>query len=473
MRMKWETLLSTARIKTLFGQKATSLPPQDLRTQFERDYDRAIFSTTVRRLQDKAQVFIKDPSDAVRTRLTHSLEVSTVARDFGRQIGKWLVETKEVTPSEAYDIEVIASTCGLIHDLGNPPFGHAGERAISHWFKRRLEQDKNFFNFGEGATDSNSQYAQDFLKFEGNAQTVRLLCKLQMLADLNGLNITCGTFSAACKYTAASHQTVDEVGPHEKTKPGFFASEADLINSIRKETGTEDRRNPITFLTEACDDMVYLTVDIEDAIRKRILRWDQVEDFLKDDKNKVDQTLLGKCIDESRNYIKKGGLEMKGHEFDEAMAQCFRTYAIREIFSASREEFKKQYANIMEGKYNGELTRDCSASSLVNAFGTIGREMIYNSPQTLKLEVMGRRVITDLMDLFWEGAEKHDGSKKTRNFPGKIFALLSINYRRVYEDAIKKGTLPARYCRMQLVTDYICGMTDTFACRLHKELGND
>ncbi len=136
MVMKWETLLSIKRVRELItGQ--SSAKTGDHRTQFDRDYDRAVFSSPVRRLHDKTQVFPLDPNDSVRTRLTHSLEVSTVARDVAGAIGRWLLEEGEISEEAQIDsIKTIAATCGLIHDLGNPPFGHAGEVAIQEWFEQ-------------------------------------------------------------------------------------------------------------------------------------------------------------------------------------------------------------------------------------------------------------------------------------------------------------------------------------------------
>jgi dGTPase len=247
---------NTTRVRELYEAGGPTKLPQDLRTEFERDYGRAIFSTPVRRLQDKAQVFPLERHDAVRTRLTHSIEVSSVARDLAAAAAEWMLRKKLLTKdTDGRDITTIAATCGLIHDIGNPPFGHSGEIAIADWFKEKLHSDPRFFDqLAPGApSPQDSQFAQDFLKFEGNAQTQRLLSKLQILADRYGLNLTCGTLSASCKYTARSNEIEKTV--HERSKPGFFASENELIDRVRRETGTLTARNPITYLVEASDDM--------------------------------------------------------------------------------------------------------------------------------------------------------------------------------------------------------------------------
>lgn len=221
--MEWEKLLSEKRIRDIGKNDTSTNQPPDERTEHGRDYDRAIFSTPVRRMQDKTQVFPLEPNDSVRTRLTHSLEVSNIARNMARSIGNWLFEEGEIKKSQQRDsIEIIATTCGLIHDLGNPPFGHAGEKAIQEWFECQDEKDSSFFKFASKPENA-ERLKKDFLKFEGNAQTIRLISKLQVLADFHGLNFTCATMSAACKYIASANEITKS--RHEKSKLGYFTSE--------------------------------------------------------------------------------------------------------------------------------------------------------------------------------------------------------------------------------------------------------
>ena len=463
MEMKWEKLLSDMRIRDLFEQAKPR--KKNHRTEYERDYDRAIFCTPVRRLHDKAQVFPLEPNDSVRRRLTHSLEVSTVARDIGRAIGGWLEEKDEIDKEQAKDIETIAATCGLIHDLGNPPFGHAGETAIKEWFKRKLEEDKAFF---DGICGEESQYAQDFLRFESNAQTLRLISKLQILSDLYGLNFTCATVSAACKYTVPSHR-IDKSVP-EKAKTGYFASEQNLIHSVRKQTGTGDARNPITFIVEACDDMVYSVVDLEDAITKNLFDWKTLKEKLEKHGGK-ENSVLKRCFREARNMIKKpGAVELHGRSEDEAMGEAFRVYAIGELVSAAIETFRNKYTEIMEGNYHRELLLDSKAAPLLKACKDVGTEDVYCAKDNLKLEVMGKHIIHDLMDIFWEAVLQTTSGNGA--FSRKVYHLMSENYRTVFESTVRQRKLPKEYCCMQLITDYICGMTDTFASTLHKQLKN-
>ncbi len=459
MSMKWKTLLCSDRPRPSTSQR-------DHRAQFERDFDRTIFSTPVKRLQDKAQVFPLEPHDAVRTRLTHSLEVSSVARGLGIAIGQWLLAEKLIEPGMERSIEAISATCGLIHDLGNPPFGHSGEDAIRQWFDTR---------FGEsglgGELHGNSQLVQDLLKFDGNAQSLRLLTKLQILADFHGLNLTFGTLSASCKYTAPSHEAGGN-GAHPRSKPGYFASESDDVRRIREETGTGDARNPIAYLVEAADDIVYSVADIEDAVKKGVLAWHPLEDDLK----KTDHPSMEAALIRTRKILKAETDKIPEDLKDDIWASAFRTSVIWVVVEAALDESKEQYDAIMAGQYSRELVKDCEAWTLVKKLKDVGKTQVYCTPSNLKLELMGRHVICDLMDVFWEGAKVLPINGKlptTKTFPGKVCALLSDNYRRVFCHSVETmRDLPQQYHRFQLVTDYVCGMTDTFAKRLHTELMN-
>ena len=181
MTMNWAKLLNTDRLKP---HKPSSTVAGDTRDQFDRDYDRIVYSTPFRRLQDKTQVFPLDPNDSIRTRLTHSLEVSRAACGMAKDVCKQLLNRQFITTDQAKSIETIAATCGLLHDLGNPPFGHSGEVAIRDWFPTRQP---------DVLRGLKEPFAKDFLEFDGNAQTLRLVTHLQILADYPGLDLTCGT----------------------------------------------------------------------------------------------------------------------------------------------------------------------------------------------------------------------------------------------------------------------------------------
>ena len=314
-----------------------------------------------------------------------------------------------------HHIEAIAATCGLLHDLGNPPFGHAGEEAIRSWFSNRLRSEEIARAHGDPAgkegifsqleTEKDKkrrvQYENDFLRWEGNSQTLRLVSRLQVLADYNGLNLTCGTFSAACKYVARSNE-IDENKGHEYSKLGFFASEEETVLNVAKKTGTGMARNPITFLVEASDDIVYSTGDLEDAVRKGLLDWEALKKYLRANADK--DPLLEKTVKEAEDKVGYKAKMIPAPNTE--VSQAFRTFSISTMKEECFKIFCRKYDKIMSGEYNRELLRDpdCKAAPFVRACKKVGLSYVYPSKNTLKLELMGRKVIHDLMDIFWEGA---------------------------------------------------------------------
>jgi len=468
MRMNWKSLLNATRVRSLYGGAGSFKSPDDPRSEFERDYGRTIFSTPVRRLQDKAQVFPLVQHDFVRTRLTHSIEVSSVARGLGGMVARWLSDERELDAHLAPAVEVISATCGIFHDLGNPPFGHAGEDAITEWCTRDINLDAFFAG--------QPQMAGDFRTWNGNAQTIRLVGRLQVLSDEYGLNLTCATMSAGCKYLAASHEV--KSSEHDSSKLGYFFSENDLVSRIREAVETGCARHPITLLVEASDDIVYSAVDLEDGIKKRLISWDRLRQEMRE--------RSPGCLHTDRALElanKKIGSMKEGPARDEALIQAFRTYAINEVTISVFEEFKKNYEKIMAGAYHSELVKGCTAFPLVKACKDIASEVVYRCDEVLGIELMGRKVIRDLMNVFWEGAEAFQGGKwKSKPFAEKAYRLMSRNYRSVFEEALtriidaeKPGsdrTPMAMYYRLQLICDYVSGMTDSFATSLHKSLSN-
>ena len=446
-----------------------------MRTEFDRDYGRTVFSTPVRRLQDKAQVFPLERHDAIRTRLTHSLEVSSVSRSLGDLTERLILGRGDLKNDRDRGVlGSVAATCGLIHDLGNPPFGHSGEAAISEWFTEQFDRNPGFFkDFNEldrSTSPENTQFARDFLEFQGNAQTQRLLSRLQVLADEFGLNLTCGTLSASCKYVAQSNK-IDRT-KQEMKKHGHFASENELMSKIRQEVGTGEFRNPLAFLVEAADDITYTTVDLEDGVKKRVVTWDFVEKALRS-KVGANSECLERALTRAHDKIDVAGL--LGQSKDEAMAVAFRTFAIAEMVVETFKTFENNYDGIMSGTYHSELLYESAAGSLAKACKGLGFDFIYVSNETLKLELMGRRVVSDLLDCYWEAAKSFKLGEKLGGFPGKAYALISTNYRQIFERNLAQANtlrIPSSYFRMQLVTDQVSGMTDSYACSVHRELMN-
>lgn len=319
-------------------------------------------------------------------------------------------------------------------------------------------------------TLKSEQQIQDFLNFEGNAQSLRLVATLQVLADRSGLNLTFGTLSAMSKYVAPSDKADRKATNRALRKPGYFASENEIVRDIRDATGTGAARHPICFLVEAADDIVYLAADVEDAVKKGVLSWRDIYEQLKPKGDSVQAALT-----RQETILKAGRPEVPATLDDDIRAAAFRTGAIAEMADAVVKTFAKRYQEIMSGTHEGDLLDESEAAELAECLRRIGQTQVYPTRSTLTLELMGRRVIGDLMDVFWEGAEALPivGEPKTSKFAGKAAALISPNYRRIFQEfAAEKKDFPETYHRFQLVTDYICGMTDSFAKRLHSELFN-
>jgi len=263
--LTWDKLLNQTRRKELHGS-GESMGTGAGRTEFERDYDRILFATPTRRLADKTQVFPMEENDSVRTRLTHSYEVSNLARSIGVRLAFEHAEAVFGPDHEALQVKrnvpSMLAAVGLAHDLGNSPFGHQGELAIQQWF-----HDGN----------AGKEIATDFSEFDGNAQTFRLLTRLQVLNDQFGLNLTLGTLAALIKYPSV-YGAADKGG---FKKFGIFRSEETIVGEVWEHTGlAPGLRHPLAYVMEACDDIAYSIIDAEDTVKKGYASFYDLMDFL-------------------------------------------------------------------------------------------------------------------------------------------------------------------------------------------------
>ena len=232
--MNWNKLLCSDRIRTY--QKSTI--SRDLRTEFEKDYHRIIGSSSFRRLQDKTQVFPLDKSDYIRTRLTHSLEVSSFAKSLAQNVGEKIMQEKkdpDFTWKNKEDISNILQCAGLLHDIGNPPFGHFGETTIREWFKNNLS--KLEFNGERIDQFLDPQMVQDLYHYEGNAQALRLVTKLHFLVDENGMNLTKALLATIIKYPISSLEINKKSGNIKHKKMGYFYADRDNFHKIEESLG--------------------------------------------------------------------------------------------------------------------------------------------------------------------------------------------------------------------------------------------
>jgi dGTPase len=448
----------------------------DVRTPFEQDYDRLLFSTPVRRLADKTQVFPLERNDSVRTRLTHSHEVSNLARSIGTR----LIRTEKNVFGDSEEIRqaapVILGAIGLAHDLGNPPFGHQGEAAIARWYQN------NERLFTEPCLDGSRADASfvpvpieqrsDFTKFEGNAQALRLVSRLQNTVGRAGLNLTAATLGALMKYPVASHEIDDSRAASKKH--GYFASEKDVVAWVHDETGLRPgQRHPLTWLMEASDDIAYSVLDIEDAIKKGLV---SAEDLLAYLRGQFTHSDLGGLTNRLTDDFKKADeQEFSLSRVREIKAGYLRTRFVERLISGVTATYLQDRDAIFHHERTKPLLEAGSEESkLCAALKKFARVHAYQSPYVLELEYRGSLIIKRLMDDMWEAISdrksfSEPGSRRLQPKSAYVYSLISDSYRWHFERNADSG-LPLRYRELQLLSDMISGMTDGYAVDLYERI---
>ena len=446
----------------------------DLRSEFEKDYHRIIGSASFRRLQDKTQVFPLDKSDFIRTRLTHSLEVSSFAKSLGQNIGENLLAYKRdpsFTPKMKEDICSILQCAGLIHDIGNPPFGHFGEAAIREWFARSLPVLQ--YHGEPVAQVLSEQMREDFYHFEGNAQALRLVSKLHFLVDENGMNLTYALLNTIVKYPVASNQINKKSGNIKDKKMGFYLADEEIFREIQKETGTNGRRHPLTFILEAADDIAYKTADIEDAYVKGFVSYPALLEELVEL-----QGLYGQEDAPSFQPVKvleDMYLRGKDKHVKDPGEYAVKNWLIRVqgfLINCATYGFTSNYAAIMEGEYPHDLFHHTFAEKLMDLLGDLAFRKVFTSDAIYRMEVAEAAMIDFLMDKFVSAILKYDDKEqRLGTIDTRMVSFISSNYKNAYHfHARGKSDKYKLYLRLLLVTDYICGMTDSYAKRLYQEL---
>lgn len=463
---KWASLLNPKRR----NPEKNAPNPSEIRTEPERDYDRILFSTPVRRLADKTQVFPLERHDSVRTRLTHSHEVSNLARS----IGTGLVHKATIghlVPNSKRNIPSILAAVGLAHDLGNPPFGHQGESAIQQWFSRN---EKSLF---KGKRFLNPELFNDFLKFEGNAQALRVVTRLQLLDHDYGLDLTVASLASLMKYTADS-STSSKSNPHcAQKKPGYFQSEKNIAAEVLSEVGLKPgQRHPLAYIMEACDDIAYSVLDVEDAVKKSILSFHDVIGYLDIENKAKNDPLIGKVLEKAREKYQEyrdKGPKLSPSELGDISMQRLRVEAIMVMINAVHEIFVANQELILSNEHKTSLIEASKANFLVDRLVYLARTRAYSHKSVLEIELKGYNILQELMDMLWYGISHResfgdlDGKRKSP-YAKFIYGRISENYRRVFQE--NKENLPVAYKEAQLLTDMVAGMTDTFAIDLHAEL---
>lgn len=469
--MDWEQLLSTKRSRQM-ADKNKEKSSSDLRSEFEKDYHRIIGSASFRRLQDKTQVFPLDKSDFVRTRLTHSLEVSSLGKSLGQNIGEnILIYKKDVsfTPQMKEDICHILQCAGLIHDIGNPPFGHFGETSIRNWFQCNLS--KIHFQGKSVAEVLSPQMREDFYHFEGNAQALRLVSKLHFLVDEYGMNLTYGLLNTIIKYPISSVEINPSTGNIKDKKLGYYFADSELFDEIQVATGTRRCRHPLTYILEAADDIAYKTADVEDAFVKGFISYEQLKYELETLKEyQADQWFHAA---EKLESLYRRGIERELKNPGEYAVKNWIVRAQGFLIYCATYGFTNHYDEIMAGSYRYDLFHGTFGEKLMQLLGRIAYQKVFTSKAIYKMEVSESVILNFLMDHFIRAIIPYDEEPGRSPDPlnERMISFISDNYKNAYHYHSKgKSDVEKLYLRLLLVTDYICGMTDSYAKRLYQEL---
>lgn len=469
LKLNWTKLLSSSRRPKEDSREFEPLPTVDARTDHERDLDRVVFCTPVRRLKDKTQVFPLDMHDGVRTRLTHSLEVSNLARSMGNAVTA-RIASLNVVPDAIRNVPALLSTIALTHDLGNPPFGHQGEVAIRNWVEKNEQAIK-----AEAKKSFNRELLKDFLSFEGNAQGFRILTRLQHQDHRTGLRLTASTLRSFMKYPWMS----TELGKAGIKKFGVFHSEKEIFEWASVQTGvSQGQRHPLSYLMEVCDDIAYSILDIEDAVKKEIVSVAEFASYVGNHElYKKDLRVIKMLSQYNHDREWLYSLRMPGtkpgddqplssKEIRDSQIDILRSYVIGLMVGDAIESFvdlerQGDFAGLAKG-----IAEDFESKNLVEALKEFARLRVYSHPSVLRAELQGHSVIPELMGAFWKAVvnEAHGVSSKAEDY---LFSKLSPNYVRVYRQSTD---LPLWYRQLQLVCDHVCGMTDSYALRLHADL---
>ncbi|MBT8380160.1 MAG: deoxyguanosinetriphosphate triphosphohydrolase [Ignavibacteria bacterium] len=443
--MNWNRLLNNTR---LLADTTLSNKVIDGRSEFQKDFDRIVFSPAFRRLQDKTQVFPLPESDFVHTRLTHSLEVSCVGRSIGNLVGETIVERHPDLKSRFTKFhfgEIVAAAC-LAHDIGNPPFGHSGEDAIAEYF---ISGNGREFQ----AKINDEKKWNDLTKFEGNAEGFRIITRLQNPRVKGGLRLTHSTLAAVTKYPRES--LID--GSHSLLKSkvykkyGFFQTEKELFKIVANECSLKHInennhfiwcRHPLAYIVEAADDICYRIMDLEDGFRLGLISFKETEELL--------QPLV--TASKINYYDEKDEKDKVGY---------LRAVAIRELVTEIANAFLCEEKNMLEGKFESDLISVINSGQVLKTIKDVSVEKIYNYRSVVEREVAGYKVLGGLLDTFTHAYnEAYIGNISNRN--RTIFNLLPKRITDEIPDDI--------YKRLLWIIDFVSGMTDSFAVSLFRKI---
>lgn len=446
--MNWNNLFSERRL----GENVSRTKINSDRSNFEKDYDRVVFSSAFRRLQDKTQVIPLPESDFVHTRLTHSLEVSCVGRSLGKIVGKEIIRRNRLENLISIsDFGAIVATACLAHDIGNPPFGHSGESAISDYFR-----NGNGRKFEKIIKDKNKWH--DLINFEGNANGFKILTSAGV-----GIKLTFAALASFIKYPTKSYKTEKEKEKYKYKKSfykyGYFQSDKDIFHDIfesmkiNKITNSYYARHPITFLVEASDDICYRIMDFEDGIRIGLIPFSEGEEFLK--------KIVEKEFDPGKYDAIIDKREKIGY---------LRAKAINKLINECSEIFLDNEKNILNGKFDRQLIDEILLKDVLFNIEKKSIEKVYKSKSVVQIEVAGFKVVGGLLDMFIEAVNDLNKYRDRKRF-GKEKPL-SRNLIDLLPEQFLTDNKPDNnlYERILQICEFVAGMTDSYAVSLFKKL---
>ncbi len=446
---KWKLLLGEIR----FREKTPTIQA-DGRNPFENDYGRLISSAPIRRLQDKTQVFPLATNDYTRTRLTHSLEVSYIASSIGQSIEKYLLEERgDITSELKGNLSSLLRVGGLVHDLGNPPFGHFGEEAIKHFF--------NLY-FAQNTTTLNELEKADFENFDGNVQTFRILSKLYFFGDQYGYNLTYSSLGSIVKYPTNSLEgNKNPTTQIAKKKFGYFASETETYKEINDHLKLNNKRHPAVYLLEAADDIAFSAADIEDGIKLGIIDFHDIYSIFEKNLDSNKEKVLIKLKDLRSKFTTNKEIDQN------LIVQKFRIFTQQLMIEGVVNAFKENYEEIMSGDLQNELINISSAKDVRKAYKKLAYH-IFDNKSILKKEIAGWEAIHGLLDIFIKAAKSDHFTASGNSYESHLYKIISATHREVYEKI--ETSLKSEYAKFHLIVDFIAGMTDSYAISLFQEL---
>lgn len=450
-----------------FRETSVTKHPTDGRNPFESDLSRVTLSSHFRRLQDKAQVFPLEQCDFVRTRLTHSIEVACFARGLGLGVEKHLLEKEIINSDVKGYIPTILEVAGLIHDVGNPPFGHFGEEVIRTYFSRLQSYANRECDFDDPNINPNivkafkgltPQQKEDFLNFDGNVQGFRILRRLGLAKDQYSYNLTMPVLSTIIKYPYSSIEGNKKEGKYSQKKFGYFLSEKHDYEEIVEKLGLKNnQRHPLTYLLEAADDIAYSASDIEDGNKLGIITLDHIKKTFKD--NGCEEELQP-----FKQFEKDNNIDL--------YVQQLRISAQSKLLIETTKTFNQNFEGILDGSFDEDIIKASDAKQIRMSFEALS---IYNfgDKTVLKRELLGERVMNFLLQTFYNALfsdnlfKDNEPNKKSKEY--KLLSLISDNYMKIAREG--NVFLPEdNYIKFMLITDFISGMTDSYALNLYQEL---